>query len=166
MDCTALPAGAHSKRTLVSDGARADRLTTYQSAYINQPRGTVLHLSSSLKTKRFRNLPKVKMSVEDVALFEGDHDHDDDTQGVVLAKGVSMAVLFCASMICGLAPLLLAKKFHWVSAEDAGNLKSTNRLVMTLLSFGGGVLLSTTFMHLMPEVDHNVLYLQREYKKI
>ncbi|XP_026735235.1 zinc transporter ZIP1-like [Trichoplusia ni] len=85
---------------------------------------------------------------------------EDDTEGVVLAKGVSMIVLFCASMICGLAPLLLAKKFHWLSAEDAGNLKTTNRVVMTLLSFGGGVLLSTTFMHLVPEVQHNVEYLQ------
>lgn len=101
------------------------------------------------------------MSSEDV-VFRHDHD-DDDTEGVVLAKGVSMAVLFCASMICGLAPLLLAKKFQWVSAEEAGSLKSTNRVVMTLLSFGGGVLLSTTFMHLMPEVDHNVIYLQGEY---
>lgn len=102
----------------------------------------------------------VTMSTEDVLDI---HHHEDDTEGVVLAKGVSMAVLFCASMICGLAPLLLAKKFQWVSAEEAGNLKSTNRVVMTLLSFGGGVLLSTTFMHLMPEVDHNVVYLQREY---
>lgn len=86
---------------------------------------------------------------------------EDDTEGVVLAKGVSMIVLFCASMICGLAPLLLAKKFNWLSAEDAGNLKTTNRIVMTLLSFGGGVLLSTTFMHLLPEVQENVEYLQR-----
>ncbi|PZC75012.1 zinc transporter ZIP1 [Helicoverpa armigera] len=84
----------------------------------------------------------------------------DDTEGVVLAKGVSMIVLFCASMICGLVPLLLAKKFNWLSAEDASNLKSTNRVVMTLLSFGGGVLLSTTFMHLVPEVQENVEYLQ------
>lgn len=90
------------------------------------------------------------------------HD-EDDTDGVVLAKGVSMIVLFFASMICGLAPLLIAKKFNWLSAEDAGNLKSTNRVVMTLLSFGGGVLLSTTFMHLMPEIQENVEYLQSEY---
>ncbi|XP_075983287.1 zinc transporter ZIP1-like [Anticarsia gemmatalis] len=87
------------------------------------------------------------------------HD-ENDTEGVVLAKGVSMAVLFCASMICGLAPLFLAKKLNWMSAEDAGNLKTTNRVVMTLLSFGGGVLLSTTFMHLMPEIQENVEYLQ------
>ncbi|XP_063387159.1 zinc transporter ZIP1-like [Cydia fagiglandana] len=88
------------------------------------------------------------------------HDEDDDGEGVILAKGVSMVVLFCASMVCGIAPLLLAKKFHWVSAGEASNLKSTNRIVMTLLSFGGGVLLSTTFMHLIPEVDHNVEYLE------
>ncbi|CAH0690131.1 unnamed protein product [Spodoptera exigua] len=98
------------------------------------------------------------MSLEhvDVILRHG----EEDTEGVVLAKGVSMIVLFCASMICGLAPLLLAKKFNWLSVEDAGNLKTTNRVVMTLLSFGGGVLLSTTFMHLVPEVQENVEYLQ------
>lgn len=91
------------------------------------------------------------------------HSHDDDTEGVVLAKGVAMAVLFCASMICGILPLFLAKKFRWISADEAGNLKSTNRVVMTLLSFGGGVLLSTTFMHLIPEIQENVEYLQSEY---
>ncbi|XP_028160031.1 zinc transporter ZIP1-like [Ostrinia furnacalis] len=89
------------------------------------------------------------------------HSEDEnDTEGVVLAKGVSMAVLFCASMICGIAPLLISKRFNLVSAEEASNLKSTNRIVMTLLSFGGGVLLSTTFMHLMPEIQENVEYLQ------
>lgn len=100
------------------------------------------------------------MSAEHVDVMLRHAVGEDDSEGVVLAKGVSMIVLFCASMICGLAPLLLAKKFHWLSAEDAGNLKTTNRIVMTLLSFGGGVLLSTTFMHLIPEVDHNVEYLQ------
>lgn len=90
-----------------------------------------------------------------------DHDHDhDDTSGVVIAKGVAMATLFCASMICGIVPLFLARRFRWISADDAGNLKSKNRVVMTLLSFGGGVLLSTTFLHLLPEVDHNIKDLQ------
>ncbi|CAH2045483.1 unnamed protein product, partial [Iphiclides podalirius] len=89
------------------------------------------------------------------------HDHGDNTEGVVVAKGVSMVVLFCASMICGIAPLFLAKRFQWISADDAGNLKSKNRVVMSLLSFGGGVLLSTTFLHLLPEVQENVDYLQR-----
>ncbi|KPI92342.1 hypothetical protein RR46_13563 [Papilio xuthus] len=89
------------------------------------------------------------------------HGHGDDTEGVVLAKGVSMAVLFCASMICGIMPLFLAKRFRWISTDEAQNLKSKNRVVMSLLSFGGGVLLSTTFMHLLPEVQENVEYLQK-----
>lgn len=92
-----------------------------------------------------------------------DHDHDHDTEGVVIAKGVSMAVLFCASMICGIVPLFLAKKFRWISPDEAGNLKSKNRIVMTLLSFGGGVLLSTTFLHLLPEVNHNIEHLQGKF---
>lgn len=100
------------------------------------------------------------MSAENLLVDIRHDDHDDDTEGVVLAKGISMLVLFTASMICGLIPLVLSKKFHWISADEAGSLKSTNRVVMTLLSFGGGVLLSTTFLHLMPEVDENVHYLQ------
>lgn len=88
------------------------------------------------------------------------HGHSHDNDGVVAAKGVSMAVLFAASMICGLIPLLLSKKFKWITPSEAGDLKSNNRVVVSLLSFGGGVLLSTTFMHLMPEIQHNVEYLQ------
>lgn len=97
------------------------------------------------------------MSSEDVIIHQ---DHDDDTEGVVVAKGVAMAVLFSASMICGLFPLVLSRKFKLVSANEAGDLKSSNKIVMTLLSFGGGVLLATTFMHLMPEIQENVHYLQ------
>lgn len=97
-------------------------------------------------------------------LFRHTHSHDeDDTDGVVVAKLVSMAVLFVASMICGIIPLFLAKRFSWITPNEAGNLKSTNRVVMTLLSFGGGILLATTFMHLIPEIDHNVEHLQCEY---
>ncbi|XP_028036663.1 zinc transporter ZIP1-like [Bombyx mandarina] len=92
--------------------------------------------------------------------YRHSHDHDDDTDGIVLAKGISMVVLFCASMICGLIPQIIARKFRWLSVEDAGTFKSTNRVVMTLLSFGGGVLLSTTFMHVMPEVQENIENLQ------
>lgn len=91
------------------------------------------------------------------------HHHDDDPQTVLVAKGVSMAVLFVASMICGLAPWVIMKKFKWIAVEDAGDLRSKNRIIMSLLSFGGGVLLSTTFLHLLPEVDHNIWHLVGEY---
>lgn len=91
---------------------------------------------------------------------DDDHDHEDDTSGVLVAKAVAMAVLFCASMICGTSPLSLSKWFRWIKPDDAGNLKSQNKVVVTLLSFGGGVLLSTTFLHLLPEVNHNIEDLQ------
>lgn len=93
------------------------------------------------------------------------HEHsraEDGNQDVVLAKGVAMAVLFCASMICGLVPMVLARRFSWLTPSAAGDLKQSNRVVMSLLSFGGGVLLSTTFMHMMPEVQENIEYLQGE----
>lgn len=93
------------------------------------------------------------------ALHGGGGGNATDTEGVLVAKGVSMVVLFCACMICGLVPFFLARKFNWISAEEAGSLKSKNKIVMTLLSFGGGVLLSTTFLHLLPEVDHNIYHL-------
>ncbi|XP_052744059.1 zinc transporter ZIP1 isoform X2 [Bicyclus anynana] len=86
----------------------------------------------------------------------------NDTEGVLVAKGVSMLVLFCACMICGLVPMFVARKFNWITPEEAGTLKSKNKIVMTLLSFGGGVLLSTTFLHLLPEVDHNIYHLQEK----
>ncbi|CAH2244448.1 jg1512 [Pararge aegeria aegeria] len=88
---------------------------------------------------------------------------ENDTEGVIVAKGVSMVVLFCACMICGLVPMFVARRFNWITPDEAGSLKSKNKIVMTLLSFGGGVLLSTTFLHLLPEVDHNIIHLQGEY---
>lgn len=101
--------------------------------------------------------------MDDLLRHNHGHDHDHDTEGVLMAKGVSMAVLFVASMICGFMPMVLSKKFKWMQPADATNLKTRNNVVMTLLSFGGGVLLSVTFMHLMPEVDKNVEYLECEY---
>ncbi|XP_045530447.1 protein zntD-like [Pieris brassicae] len=94
--------------------------------------------------------------MENITMRHSDHD---ESQGVIVAKGVSMAVLFCASMVCGIVPMLLAKRFRWITPNDAENLKSSNRIVASLLSFGGGVLLCTTFMHLLPEVDHNIDHL-------
>lgn len=83
---------------------------------------------------------------------DDDHDHDHD-HGTVdkteinIAKGVTMLVLFCASMIFGLIPFKLSKLFNWT---DPNKDARTNAIVSTLLSFGGGVLLATTFLHLLP----------------
>lgn len=81
-----------------------------------------------------------------------DHDHDHGSESVDkteinIAKGVTMLVLFCASMIFGLIPFKLSKWYNWT---DPNKDARTNTIVSTLLSFGGGVLLATTFMHLLP----------------
>lgn len=90
-----------------------------------------------------------------------DHDHEENSNEVVMAKATAMLVLFCATSICGAAPFILNRFFN-------GNLNNTNSnanarsatLVKCLLYFGGGVLLCTTFLHLLPEVRETVEGLQ------
>ncbi|KAH8344462.1 hypothetical protein KR084_012360 [Drosophila pseudotakahashii] len=91
-----------------------------------------------------------------------DHDHDDDEEaedgsGVLVAKVTAMVVLFCASAICGSIPFLLNRFYRWT--ENQTNARSAI-VVKCLLYFGGGVLLATTFLHLLPEVQEVVEELQ------
>lgn len=103
-----------------------------------------------------------------------DHHHDDshlladvvtkattDDGGfsdIVTAKATAMSVLFLAAVVAGLIPFKLAQWFKW---EDGSTEKGRTGLVVSLmLAFGGGVLLCTTFMHLLPEVKENVERLQ------
>ncbi|CAH0756368.1 unnamed protein product [Diatraea saccharalis] len=76
------------------------------------------------------------------------------------AKVITMLCLFSISMVVGLIPLLISLKFDWFTKKTNGDLRTDNRLVMGLLAFGGGVLFSTTFMHLLHEVDDNISLLQ------
>lgn len=85
-----------------------------------------------------------------------DHDHEDETSSPVVAKAVAMGVLFLTSLILGCLPIKLSKWFKW----DSNPKGST--VVQLLLCFGGGVLLCTTFLHLLPEVSESVLELQAE----
>lgn len=89
-----------------------------------------------------------------------DHDHDDeeeDSSSVLVAKVTAMVVLFCASTICGSIPFLLNRCYRWT--ENQTNARSAT-VVKCLLYFGGGVLLATTFLHLLPEVQEVVEQLQ------
>lgn len=86
---------------------------------------------------------------------EDDHDHSS----VNLAKSITMLILFLISMCSGMMPLLLAKCFNW---SDPNRDPRTNLIVSSLLSFGGGALLCTTFMHLLPEIDENISALQHD----
>lgn len=85
-------------------------------------------------------------------------EEDVHTNDALTAKIITMVCLFSISMAVGCLPLLLSIKFDWFKSD--GNLRSSNNVVRGLLSFGGGVLFATTFMHLLPEVDENIELLQ------
>lgn len=104
-----------------------------------------------------------------------DHDHDDKNDGgsgneAVIAKGTAMACLFLASMFFGLVPFKLVQWFNWHQTGSsangpngaAGSMDNTRAgtIVSLMLAFGGGVLLCTTFLHLLPEVNENISGLQ------
>ncbi|XP_034487390.1 zinc transporter ZIP1 isoform X2 [Drosophila innubila] len=87
-----------------------------------------------------------------------DHDHNDDSGSLLTAKVTAMVVLCCASALCGSIPFLLNRFYHWT--ENQTNARSAT-VVKCLLYFGGGVLLATTFLHLLPEVQEVVKQLQQ-----
>lgn len=86
-------------------------------------------------------------------------EDDVTTNDALMAKVITMVCLFSISMVVGCLPLLLSLKFDWFKAGD-GNMRDSNKVVMGMLAFGGGVLFATTFMHLLPEVDENIELLQ------
>ncbi|XP_034256033.1 uncharacterized protein LOC117653952 isoform X2 [Thrips palmi] len=83
----------------------------------------------------------------------------------LIAKVTAMAVLGLASLSLGLAPLKLAVWLGWdrhakASANgpaDAihghGSPANGGAMLSSLLCFGGGVLMCTTFLHMLPEVQ-------------
>lgn len=86
-----------------------------------------------------------------------DDTHQQQEEGnVMLAKSVTMCVLFMASFTMGMLPVILAKWCDWKT-----NVKNRG-LVPFLLCIGGGTLMCTTFLHLLPEVSENLLELQEQ----
>ena len=78
----------------------------------------------------------------------------NESSDTVTAKAVAMCVLFLSSMLLGTLPIKLSHWFQWKT-----NAKN-NTYVQLLLCLGGGVLLCTTFIHLLPEVAENLEELQ------
>lgn len=90
---------------------------------------------------------------------EGDEHDDHDHTATNIAKSITMIVLFLVSMSSGLLPMFFTKFFNW---SDPSRDPRANLIVSSLLSFGGGALLATTFMHLLPEIDETITHLQSE----
>uniref|UniRef100_A0A0C9R6C4 Slc39a3 protein n=1 Tax=Fopius arisanus TaxID=64838 RepID=A0A0C9R6C4_9HYME len=80
---------------------------------------------------------------------------DNDATAVLTAKGVTMVVLCSVSICVGLIPIQISRCLKWSSSESMTNPKSL-KIVGMLLAFGGGVLFSTTFLHMLPEVEEHV----------
>lgn len=82
-------------------------------------------------------------------------DHSD--YDVLVAKWAAIASLFCATTLFGGIPFIFDHYFKWT--DKNANTRSA-KAVTYLLHFGGGVLLATTFIHLLPEVQEVVEHLQ------
>jgi zinc transporter 1/2/3 len=93
---------------------------------------------------------------------------DDQTTGandwdLTVSKIITGTCLFLISVICGIVPFKLAKIFKWNEPIDKHNKVSDRKsslVVSMLLCLGGGVLLATTFLHLLPEISHTITVLE------
>jgi zinc transporter 1/2/3 len=90
--------------------------------------------------------------------------HPEEDEGIVTAKVVSMIVLCVATFILGMIPIKLSTWFGWSRKTDGslGTSKTSQLILSLLLCFGGGALLCTMFLHMLPEVREFVSELQGE----
>ncbi|XP_013778509.1 zinc transporter ZIP3-like [Limulus polyphemus] len=71
---------------------------------------------------------------------------------LIVARILTLIFLFFGTFICGTIPLLISRCLKpTLMCEEATN----SPITPLLLNFGGGVLLSVTFLHLLPEVRYS-----------
>ena len=81
-----------------------------------------------------------------------DENHtDENAPKITPSKIVSMMLLGGVSILLGFIPLKLGKLFK----DSHGNQKHDD-VLSSLLCFGGGVLLATSLLHMLPEVSFNI----------
>ncbi|XP_020815447.1 zinc transporter ZIP1 [Drosophila serrata] len=81
-----------------------------------------------------------------------------DSHGLLVAKIVAMVVLVVITVLCGSLPYILDRWLEWTKKSPEETRASA--VVRCLLFFGGGVLICTTFLHMLPEVIEVVNALQ------
>lgn len=79
----------------------------------------------------------------------------------ITPKICSIIILPTASLIAGLLPIVLSKHFY----QKVGSNQTTtfDKVISFFLYFGGGVLLCTIFLHLLPEITETVNGLQEKH---
>lgn len=85
-------------------------------------------------------------------------------ENIILAKVTSMVVLGCAAFVATLVPVLINRKLTKKNPKMQEKGDSMEFVLSLFLSFGGGVLLCTTFLHLLPEVSETIEDLQNSGK--
>lgn len=74
---------------------------------------------------------------------------------LAVAKLSAITVLGVGSLMLGLCPIIIRRK-------NTGGSTIFQHITSVLMYFGGGVLLATTFLHLLPEVKEQIDDLQKE----
>ncbi|XP_037940291.1 zinc transporter ZIP1-like [Teleopsis dalmanni] len=85
-----------------------------------------------------------------------DNSNEGD-KALLIAKVITIVIMFIATVICSGIPFLLNRYFKWT--ENNTDARSAT-VVKCLLYFGGGVLICTTFLHVLPDVQEDVHDLQ------
>ncbi|XP_016991614.1 zinc transporter ZIP1 [Drosophila rhopaloa] len=79
-------------------------------------------------------------------------------QHLMVAKIVAIVVLLLVTLVFCFIPYLLDRFYKWTKSPE--NNAREFKVVLCLLNFGGGVLIATTFIHMLPEVVEVVSALQ------
>lgn len=81
---------------------------------------------------------------------------DSDTaSSLAVAKLSAIVALGFGSLLLGLCPIIIRRK-------ETGSSSMFKNITSVLMYFGGGVLLATTFLHLLPEVKEQIEDLQKQ----
>ncbi|KAL7737710.1 hypothetical protein ACLKA6_006105 [Drosophila palustris] len=107
--------------------------------------------------EKFTQFPVVQLTAN-VMEVAGQKDDQVDQQALLVAKIVSMVVLIVVTVLCGSLPYMLDRCLKWTQQNPEETRAST--VVRCLIYFGGGVLICTTFLHMLPEVIEVVEKLQ------
>ncbi|KAI8037111.1 hypothetical protein M5D96_009858 [Drosophila gunungcola] len=79
-------------------------------------------------------------------------------QHLIVAKIVAIVVLLLVTLVFCFVPYILDRFYKWTKRPE--NNAREFKVVLCLLNFGGGVLIATTFIHMLPEVVEVVGALQ------
>uniref|UniRef100_A0A1B0BH59 Uncharacterized protein n=1 Tax=Glossina palpalis gambiensis TaxID=67801 RepID=A0A1B0BH59_9MUSC len=91
-------------------------------------------------------------------MSEHNHATSSSSSELLTAKCLAMVSMLIATLLFGSIPYMLNRYYKWT--DRTANARSA-KTVQCLLYFGGGVLLATTFVHLLPEVQEVVSHLQQ-----